>query len=87
MLASDLGYGAAVDLPASNIRYRLLPRTELRIRLPDHFYSSTAAAPSGFGDSAVGVKQQLGPLGGFDVSIIAFLSILTGANQLLSPWL
>jgi hypothetical protein len=30
MLASDPGYGANVDLPESNIRYGLLPRTELR---------------------------------------------------------
>lgn len=84
MLASDLGNGATVDLPESNIRYGLLPRTELRVMLPDYFYTSTSAAPSGFGDTALGVKQQLGPLGGFDVSIIAFLSIPTGANQLSS---
>jgi hypothetical protein len=84
LLVSDLGNGAIVDLPESNIRYGLLPRTELRITLPDYFYSSTAASRSGFGDTALGVKQQLGPLGGFDVSIIAFLSIPTGAHQLSS---
>jgi outer membrane putative beta-barrel porin/alpha-amylase len=84
MLASDLGHGAIVDLPESNIRYGLLPRTELRITLPDYFYSPTSATPSGFGDTALGVKQQLGPVGGFDVSIIAFLSLPTGANQISS---
>ena len=49
-----------------------------------YFYSLTSAAPSGFGDTAIGVKHQLGPLGGFDVSIIAFLSIPTGAQQISS---
>jgi len=84
MLASDLGHDAILDLPESNLRYGLLPRTELRLMLPDYFYSLTSATPSGFGDSSVGVKQQLGPLRGFDVSIIAFLSIPTGAKPISS---
>lgn len=84
MLASDVGHGAVLDLPESNIRYGLLPRTELRLILPDYFYSLTSAAPSGFGDITLGVKQQLGPAGGFDVSIIALSSVPTGAKQISS---
>jgi hypothetical protein len=86
LLASNLGNGAVVDLPESLIRYGLLPSTELRLTLPDYFHSLTSAgaAPAGFGDTAIGVKQQLGPRGGFDVSIIAFLSFPTGAKQISS---
>jgi hypothetical protein len=84
--ASSLGSSAVLDLPESLIRYGLLPRTELRLAVPDYFDSlaSAGAAASGFGDAAVGAKQQLGPLGGFDVSIVAFLSLPTGAQQISS---
>ena len=84
LLASNLGTGTVVDLPESTIRYGLLPRTELRFTLPDYYYGVTSAPAmaSGFGDSAIGVKQQLGPLDGFDVSIIIFSSFPTGAQQL-----
>lgn len=86
LLASNLGNGTVVDLPESTIRYGLLPRTELRITLPDYYYSVTSAPEmaTGFGDTAIGVKQQLGPLGGFDVSIIVFSSFPTGAKQVSS---
>lgn len=86
VLASNLGSGAVVDLPESDIRYGLLPRTELRITLPDYFSSlaSAGTAPSGFSDTAFGVKQQLGPLGGFDLSVIAFSSVPTGAKPISS---
>jgi hypothetical protein len=86
LLASNLGDGTVVDLPESTIRYGLLRRTELRFTLPDYYYSA-ASAPGlagGFGDSSIGVKQQLGPLGGFDVSIVVFSSFPTGAQQLSS---
>jgi hypothetical protein len=51
--------------------------------LPD-FYTSPAESVSGFGDSAFGMKQQLGPLGEFEVAIIAFVSFPTGAQQVSS---
>jgi len=85
MLASDLGHDAILDLPESNLRYGLLPRTELRLMLPDYFYSLTSATPSGFGDSSVGVKQQLGPTpGNFNLSAIVFVSFPTGARNISS---
>lgn len=84
LTASNLGQGAVVDLPQSSLRYGLLARTELRLALPDYFDSTAAGASTGFGDIALGVKQQLGPLAGFDVSLIAFSSVPSGAHQVSS---
>jgi len=64
------------DLPESNLRYGLFNKTELRLAGP--------AAASGFGDLALGVKQQLGPLAGFNLSAIVFLSFPTGASGISS---
>jgi hypothetical protein len=45
----------------------------LRFTVPDYFHNLTTGngVGSGFGDVAIGVKQQLGPARGFDVSVIA----------------
>jgi hypothetical protein len=77
---------SVLDGPESLVRFGVAKRTELRFTVPDYFYNlNTGGAPgSGFGDFAVGVKQQLGPTYGFDVSVIAFLSFPTGANTLSS---
>ena len=74
------------DFPESTLRYGLLQRTELRLSLPDYFYNLPAGSMtiSGFGDTALGVKQQLGPFHGFDLSAIFFLSFPTGAKQISS---
>ena len=71
-----------VDGSETLLRFGIFTKTELRFTVPDYFYnvSSGGGAGSGFGDSAIGVKQQLGPtLGGFDVSATFFLSLPTGA--------
>jgi hypothetical protein len=79
-----------LDGPESLIRFGLLPKTELRLYVPDYYYNqslgiSTGPAPgSGFGDLALGVKQQLGPTRGFDVSVVAFVSFPTGADAISS---
>jgi hypothetical protein len=74
-----------LDLPESLVRYGLLEKTELRLTVPDYYHSlSGSAAPSGFGDMAIGVKQQLGPMGRFDLSVIAFVSLPTGAQAITS---
>jgi hypothetical protein len=74
------------DLPETNLRYGLLHKTELRLAVPDYYhnFSSGPAAPSGFGDLALGVKQQLGPFGRFNLSAIVFLSFPTGASGVTS---
>jgi hypothetical protein len=70
------------DGPESLLRFGVAARTEVRLTVPDYFYNLTAGGGpgSGFGDMAIGVKQQLGPTpGGFDVSATVFLSFPTGA--------
>jgi hypothetical protein len=79
-LATDSDGRYVLDFPESDLRYGLLPKTELRVALPDYF-RSTGAGPSGFGDPALGVKQQLGPIGGFDVSLVGFVSFPAGARS------
>lgn len=76
---------SVVDGPESLIRFGVTTRTELRFTLPDYFHNLSASDGSGFGDVAIGVKQQLGPTPGkFDVSVILFLSFPTGANGVSS---
>lgn len=73
-----------IDAPETLLRFGLVKTTELRFTVPDYFHSITTGGPSGFGDLAIGVKQQLGPTHGFDVSVIAFVSIPNGANSISS---
>ncbi|MGA2423692.1 MAG: transporter [Terriglobales bacterium] len=77
---------SVLDGPESLVRFGVAKRTELRFTVPDYFYNLTTGngVGSGFGDFAFGVKQQLGPTHGFDVSVIAFLSLPTGANGVSS---
>jgi hypothetical protein len=86
LLATDAQGRYTLDFPESDLRYGLADKTELRLTLPDYYHNLPAAnaATSGFGDVAVGVKQQLGPAGGFDVSLVAFLSLPTGAHAISS---
>jgi hypothetical protein len=73
-----------LDGPESLVRFGVATRTELRFTVPDYFYNLTSSGGSGFGDVAIGVKQQLGPTHGFDVSVILFLSFPTGTNGVSS---
>jgi len=76
---------SVLDGPESLVRFGVAKRTELRFTVPDYFHNLTAGDGSGFGDFAVGVKEQLGPTPGkFDVSVILFLSSPTGANTVSS---
>jgi len=68
------------DLPETSIRLGVAHKTELRIAVPDLYFPS----PTGAGDMVIGLKQQLGPAHGFDVSLIASLSLPTGANAISS---
>jgi len=83
LLLTNAAGQSSLDLPETNVRYGLLAKTELRLGVPNYFYDLPGAG-SGFGDLALGVKQQLGPLHGFDLSVIAFLSFPTGAQQISS---
>jgi outer membrane putative beta-barrel porin/alpha-amylase len=71
------------DGPETLLRFGLASKTELRLTAPDYF--GPAGMSSGFGDIAVGMKQQLGPTpGGFDVSLVLSLSLPTGAHSISS---
>ncbi len=75
------------DGPETSLRFGVAANTELRLSAPDYYRdaASGTGVASGFGDLTIGMKQQLGPTpGGFDVSVIAFLSIPTRAAALSS---
>jgi hypothetical protein len=69
------------------VRFGIANKTELRLAAPDYFYNADTASgfTNGFGDLSVGFKQQLGPTrGGFNVSLIPFVSFPTGAKLISS---
>ena len=73
------------DGPETLLRFGVATKTELRFAAPDYYYNLNGGGGSGFGDLAIGVKQQLGPTpGGFDVSATLFLSFPTGADAVSS---
>jgi hypothetical protein len=83
---SNLGL-SIFDGPETLVRFGVAAKTELRLTVPDYYHNlTTGGGPgSGFGDLAVGVKQQLGPMpGGFDVSGTIFVSFPTGAATVSS---
>jgi hypothetical protein len=72
-----------LDGPETLLRVGIASKTELRLIAPDYF--GQPGTSSGFGDFAVGIKQQLGPTpGGFDVSLVVALSMPTGARAFSS---
>ena len=75
-----------VDGPETYLRFGVANDTELRFSAPDYYHDSISSTEitSAFGDIAIGIKQQLGPAHGFDVSVIAFLSLPTGAATISS---
>jgi hypothetical protein len=72
-----------LDLPETLVRFGILDKTELRLYVPD-YYHDFSSGPSGFGDVALGVKQQIGPLYGFNLAAVFFLNFPTGANGITS---
>ena len=54
----------------------------MRLTVPNYF--GTVGGNAGFGDVAIGMKQQLGPAAGFDVSLILTLSLPSGASGISS---
>jgi len=85
LLITRIGGQTVLDLPETDLRFGLLGKTELRFSVPDFYGSLSGGGPSGFGDSVIGVKQQLGPINGkFNLAAIFFLSLPTGANAISS---
>ena len=75
-----------LDLSETLVRFGIDGRSELRVVVPNYSEGLTGrASTSGFGDIALGMKQQLGPLpGDFDLSVIVALSVPTGADRISS---
>ena len=76
-----------LDLPEALIRVGIGPSTELRFTAPDYYQNSVTPGglASGFGDLAVGIKQQLRTAqGGFEVAAVVSLSFPTGAAAISS---
>ena len=73
------------DGPESLMRFGLATRTEFRITVPNYFGAISGPDPTGFGDIALGIKEQLGPLPkGFDLSVILAVSLPVGARGVSS---
>jgi hypothetical protein len=70
------------DFPETAVRFGVANKTELRFATPNYFHNADTA--SGFGDLSLGFKQQLGPIRGFDLSLIPMVSLPTGADQISS---
>jgi Putative MetA-pathway of phenol degradation len=74
--------GNTFDATETLVRFGIAPKTELRLVAPDYF--GVLDAGSGFGDLSAGIKQQLGPAAGFDVSLVLMLSFPTGSHEFSS---
>ncbi len=78
---------STVDGSETLLRLGVASRTELRLSVPNYDYNLNrgSGAGTGFGDLAVGFRQQFGPLrGGVNVSVTAFVSFPTGASTVSS---
>jgi hypothetical protein len=75
-----------LDFSETLMRLGISDRTELRIVVPNFLDGLTSPiSASGFGDIALGMKQQLGPIAGdIDLSVIVALSLPTGAARISS---
>jgi hypothetical protein len=85
-LETSAGHQWGLDLPESWMRFGIPGKGELRFAFPDYF--TNAFIGSGFArgasDISIGYKQQLGPVKGFDVSLIPSFTIPTGAPGITS---
>ena len=72
------------DLSESLMRFGVSARTEIRLVVPNYLGEITGPDPTGFGDVALGMKQQLGPLpGGFDLDYAHDQSFERGSTLLM----
>lgn len=68
-----------LDGPELLVRWGFSRRTELLLVPPDLVGGSGPGANSGTLDTQLGLKQQLGPLAGFDVTLTGYASLPTGS--------
>jgi hypothetical protein len=69
--------GSVLGLPEALLRYGMCRRTELRLGLPSHGrFSSASLTTTGFSDTYVGVKHQIGPFSdGSDFALIPAVTL------------
>ena len=74
------------DLPQTLACSGATSKTELRFTAPDYYWNTQSgnSFATGPGDLAIGIKQQLGPVHGFDVAAMATFSFPTGAQSVSS---
>jgi hypothetical protein len=74
------------NAPELLLRYGLARRTELRLGLPDYIrVRGSGSRASGFGDTYVGFKHQLGPNGApYGFALIPAVTLPTGGDQVSS---
>lgn len=70
-----------VGAPELLARYAPFSRLELRLGAPDYVGAEGA---SGFSDASLGVKAQLGPVGGWDLAVIAATTLPVGEDDVSS---
>jgi hypothetical protein len=83
-LADTVMYGQrTIDGSETLLRFGVASVTELRLTIPD--YLGKTGVSSGFGDPAMGMKQQLAAApAGFNLSLVLSLSLPAGAKAISS---
>ncbi len=85
-LESTIQGQRSFDVPEILIRFGFTNTTEFRITLPDYYQNGNSGTGfgTGIGDAALGVKQQIGPLQGFDLALVSYVSLPSGAPAVSS---
>jgi hypothetical protein len=75
----------SLGLSETLMRIGFSTKTEARVVLPNYVGGLGRNSVSGFDDFGLGIKQQIGPFrGDFDLSVIAGVSLPTGADRISS---
>jgi len=76
--------GSSFNVPQTLVRLGILPRTELRLVVPNYFFIRGGQSTiSGVADMSLGAKVHLGPLPGkIDLAIIPGFTVPTGSALL-----
>jgi hypothetical protein len=85
LTAARLRDESTLSGPETLLRYGLAPRFELRLGVPDSNLAwGGGARRSGLGDTYLGAKAQIGPLGRTDLAFIGAAIVPTGSREFSS---
>ncbi len=80
-LETSFGRQQSFDFPETQLRFGVGDKTELRFSVPDYYqHFDGLGFANGWDDISAGIKQQLGPIHGFDVSVVLTLSFPSGSK-------